>query len=210
MTFAPEWEDIHKAKVWGNMPNGYFRQFYDDHFLDFPEAVFLDLGCGTGASSGFLVAQGHEVYAVDGSPTAVSNMITTTQRTPELIPRLHAWVQDVCTIELPPQSIDCIVDVCSLQHIISDREIVDLIDKSRRWLKPGGRFFSMGAAQPYDVIIVPSRAVRLVTEAAVFRHFRHFTGKTRKYTETITGHNVITDVKFPIEVSHLVTDVSLV
>jgi hypothetical protein len=39
-------------------------------------------------------------------------------------------------------SLDCILDICTLQHL-PDAEASAIIAKARGWLKPGGRFFSV-------------------------------------------------------------------
>src|SRR5271166_1950029 len=113
MTFASEWDLIHQIQVWSNRPIEHFLKFYTKYYENKPEAVFLDLGCGTGASTGALAARGHTVYAVDGSETAIRRMMATAQQTPWILPNILTWVQDFCTIEMPPQSVDCIIDVCS-------------------------------------------------------------------------------------------------
>lgn len=71
------WED-HAAEfiAWAREPNhdSYWR-FHRDQFLELlppPGRRTLDLGCGEGRLSRDLKALGHEMVAVDASPTMLS------------------------------------------------------------------------------------------------------------------------------------------
>jgi ubiquinone/menaquinone biosynthesis C-methylase UbiE len=102
--------------------------------------TFLDLGCGTGASTLFLAKKGFKVLSVDISKTACQklndNLSSNEKHLVEIIDK------DVLELELDDESVDCILLINIIDVILDIQSAVSLLDKVRRWLKPEGRIFS--------------------------------------------------------------------
>jgi len=95
------------------------RNYYD---LPFHEQItFLDIGSGAGANAMFLASKGFHVITVDKAITA------------------HAQHQrDINECEFGEKQFDCIVDFNTLCHVKNPP-----MEKIKRWLKVGGKFFSV-------------------------------------------------------------------
>ncbi len=148
MPFESEWEDIHQKYFWGTQPNPYLLKFLDEHFEHNKPLTFLDLGCGTGANTIPLLERGWNVYAVDGSFTALCRLA---QRIDQA--NVHGKVvlfhADINSLEFKENSLDCVIDGNSTSQMPLE-EVVRVTQAARRWLKLGGRFYSNQLAEPYD------------------------------------------------------------
>jgi SAM-dependent methyltransferase len=99
-----------------------------------PSFRVLELGCGSGGNIPFFKAIGCEYYSVEGSPTAVRQVL---EGHPDLRDRV---VQGDFTKELPfTETFDLIVDRASLTHnpTASIRRALALVHAR---LRPGGRY----------------------------------------------------------------------
>jgi SAM-dependent methyltransferase len=72
-TFYECWEQIHKENAWGKYPAEDVIRFMARNFYKAKrsEIKVLDIGCGGGANTWYLVREGFDTYAFDVSPTAV-------------------------------------------------------------------------------------------------------------------------------------------
>lgn len=141
------WEAIH-LKGWGRWPNTRFVEWAMSRYSRVPDrkaVSFLELGSGGGAQLAFLAVEGFSFTGVDGSQAAI-------QATIEWIREINAGhvngllaPADIRTWKPSTQPYDCIFDICTLQHL-SFNDAVALVQRARKWLKPGGRFFCMHQA----------------------------------------------------------------
>lgn len=103
---------------------------------------FLELGCGFGAQLRFLWEEGFDAEGIDGSQTAVDYAKALPGRRGLVV---HGDLEHFLAADGDGYRYDCIVDVCTLQHI-SPGQNAKLIAKAREWLKPGGWIFSKHVA----------------------------------------------------------------
>lgn len=139
MTFDPAWEAEHKKRRWGAVPNEHLVRFVSRHFAECVGCRFLDIGAGAGAQTMFL-AQFGIVTALDASSSALQR-IEMLSRDTCFAPKISFHQADIATATYQRQSLDCIVDVASLQCLSLD-QADDFVQRARLWLKPNGCFFS--------------------------------------------------------------------
>ena len=118
--------------AWARTPDhdSYWR-FHRDQFLELvppPGRRTLDLGCGEGRLSRDLKDLGHDMVAVDLSPT----MLAATQQAD---PELETHLADAAKLPFAENTFDCVVAFMSLQDVDDlDRAVVE----AARVLQPGG------------------------------------------------------------------------
>ena len=140
-TWDRVWDDLHSKRPWGKYPKEELIRFVARHFYAVPDrgAVrFLDLGCGFGASTWYLLREGFSVDAIDGSAVAIERL-----RTRLAEEGLHAGlaVGDIVDLPYPNETFDCALDVACLMCNTPDDSRV-ILDGVYDRLKPGGRLFS--------------------------------------------------------------------
>ena len=113
---------------------------------DIPPGDAVDVGCGTGRHTRWLVERGHRVTAVDGSP----EMLAIAART---VPAATTILADVEELPLPDQSADVVV--CAL--VLSHQPNLDAIGELARLLRPGGRLL-ISNPHPFATAVLGSRA----------------------------------------------------
>ena len=117
------WDTILKQRQ-AEYPSELVIRFVARNYYDLPnksEIKFLDIGSGAGANAMFLASKGFHVVTVDKAITA------------------HAQHQrDINECEFETGQFDCIIDFNTLCHIKEPP-----MDKIKRWLKTGGKFFSV-------------------------------------------------------------------
>jgi SAM-dependent methyltransferase len=134
MNLRAEWERVADFWIsWARAPghDSYWR-FHRDQFLELVPAAgrrTLDLGCGEGRFSRDLRALGHDVVAVDASPTLVA---AARAAAPE-IAMLRA---DAAALPFAASAFDLVIAFMSLQDV-DDMERA--VAESARVLEPGGR-----------------------------------------------------------------------
>jgi SAM-dependent methyltransferase len=132
---AAAWED-HASEfiAWARKPgHDSYWLFHRDQFLELlppPGRRTLDLGCGEGRLARDLKALGHQVVAVDLSPTMVA-------AAKGADPTLEAHVADAAALPFDDASFDLVVAFMSLQDMNDmDRAVAE----AARVLEPGGVF----------------------------------------------------------------------
>lgn len=126
-----------------NYKNGRFNKYpYDEvvsfTFRNFKQKVnVLDLGCGGGNNTKFLLEQGHKVYAVDGSKTSLDLTKVLCENHSNLI-CLHNGFKN---LEIKDNIIEYIIDRQSLGHN-SREDIEKIIEELYRVLKNDGKMIS--------------------------------------------------------------------
>jgi SAM-dependent methyltransferase len=112
--------------------NDSYWQYHRDQFLDLlpsPGRRTLDIGCGEGRLSRELKARGHDVVALDGSPTMVA-------AAREADPEIETLVGDAAELPFPDGHADLAVAFMSLQDI---EDAAGAIREAARVLEAGGR-----------------------------------------------------------------------
>lgn len=72
-SFSEEWEKIHSTQEWGRYPSETVIRFIARNYYktEREKIKILDFGCGAGAHTWYLAREGFDVYAFDGSKSAV-------------------------------------------------------------------------------------------------------------------------------------------
>lgn len=98
-------------------------------------AAVLDLGCGAGVpATSWLAARGFALTGVDISARQL-------ELARQLVPAADFIKSDMMELDLPPDSFDAVVALHSIIHV-PRTEHAALLERIRRWLKPGGRFLA--------------------------------------------------------------------
>ena len=143
------WEEVHSEKEWGKYPPEELVRFILGQYKNLSkskrkEIKILELGIGQGANAWFLAREGFDIFGIDGSKTAIKKAYN---RFEALNLNGNFHVGDFNKIsEFKDESFDIIIDVASLQ--CNNLDYVDeIINESRKKLKPNGRMFSMMIAK---------------------------------------------------------------
>ncbi len=130
--FDQRWEEIHAERELGRYPKEEFVRWVAHNYYqasDRSAVRFLDLGCGSGASTWFLAREGFTVTALDGSLSAIKRVGT-------------GVVADAVNLPFKDNCFDVVVDILCISHnTIND--INTIVEEVARVLKPGGRVFSV-------------------------------------------------------------------
>lgn len=186
MSFDHRWEAWHAEKRRGIYPNEHFVRFVMQNYGALPpderaHCAFLDLGCGAGAQTRFLHAEGFRVDAVDASLSACEALERGLPPKYGTFPVPNVFCCNVLNYQACA-SYDCVVDVCTLQHL-SAAHARAVITDARKWLKPRGRFFSLMAS--LDHLMTGDLAPRCGSTASVVSLFGPYNW------DIITGHEKV-------------------
>jgi len=144
MDQSEAWEKVYKAPYAIMNPDPSFLAFMAEYYWGEKDLKFLDLGCGAGANSLFLISKGYKVTSIDFSKSVCDRLwynLIGTQK--ELINIVNA---DLTKIEFEESSFDCILAVNLLEYL-EPEQAYSVIKSARNWLKPGGRLFGKMLAQ---------------------------------------------------------------
>jgi SAM-dependent methyltransferase len=114
--------------------------------LDRPPGDAVDVACGTGRHSGWLVERGHRVTAVDSSP----EMLAVAART---VPEARTILADVRDLPLADGCADVVVCALALSHLPDLAPVAELA----RLLRPGGRLV-VSNVHPFATAVLGERA----------------------------------------------------
>lgn len=146
MSWDKTWEEIFRSKEWGKYPSEGLVRFIARSYYKVPQRndiKFLDLGCGTGANAWFLAREGFDVYAIDGSKTAIK---IAKERFQNENLKAEFKAGDFIKLDYPNGFFDCVIDIAALQH--NKPEYIKIVlDEVYRVLKPGGKLFSIMNSQ---------------------------------------------------------------
>lgn len=139
--FSQEWEEIHKKQQWGTYPSEQVIRFVARNFYkkEREKVKFLDFGCGAGANTWYLAREGFDVYAFDGSESAINRARIFLKS--EGYEDVKFSVRDGVNLDYPENFFDCVIDsVCIYANKLSCirtmyKEIYDI-------LREGGKLFS--------------------------------------------------------------------
>jgi ubiquinone/menaquinone biosynthesis C-methylase UbiE len=103
-------------------------------------AQVLDLGCGSGALATRRLSERFQITGVELS----SRMVELARRN---VPSATFVRADMASVEFPPELFDGVCAFYSLTHLPQE-ELLALLRRVARWLKPGGLFVaSMGSGE---------------------------------------------------------------
>ena len=127
-----------RATSWDEMSNpGLERVISElvDYIGDRPDAVAIDLGCGSGQLSIPLASHVKEVVAVDIAPRMVELLADKIERMG--VSNVRPSVGSVQELGLGDGAVQLVVSNYVLHHL-SDREKAEFVKDAFRWLSPGG------------------------------------------------------------------------
>lgn len=140
-SFSEEWEKIHSMQDWGKYPCEPVIRFIARNYYnkERKKIKILDFGCGDGAHTWYLAREGFDVYAFDGSKSAVTKAEKYLQK--EGFNDVHFSIQDGAEINYETDFFDCVIDnVCIYSNEIES--IKKMYENVYRVMKPGGKIFT--------------------------------------------------------------------
>ena len=145
-SFNQEWELIHSTQEWGMYPAEQVIRFVARNYYKSrrEQIKILDFGCGAGAHTWYLAREGFDVYAFDGSESAIEKV-----RRRLLKEHLKAdlKVADALALDYQDHFFDAVVDsVCIYSNVFEN--IKAMYQEVYRMLKPGGKLFSSCFGNP--------------------------------------------------------------
>lgn len=139
-SFNEEWEAIHSTQEWGIYPTEHVIRFIARNYYkaERKNTRILDFGCGAGAHTWYMAREGFDVYAFDGSESAIKNAEKRLVRE-HLSAKLA--VLDALDVTYPDNFFDAIVDnVCIYGNLLE--HIKEMYSNTYRMLKPGGKLLT--------------------------------------------------------------------
>lgn len=109
-SFNIEWENIHQSQEWGKYPpESIVRFIARNYYKEIRENIkILDFGCGGGAVTWYLAREGFDVYAFDGSESAVKK--TKAYLENNGYSAIKCEVSDALEINYNNDFFDCVID----------------------------------------------------------------------------------------------------
>ena len=120
--------------VWGDDPNPLLKMIFDR--VDIP-ASFLDLGCGQGRDSIFMLKNGFNVISVDESYEGVDKILEIVKNNQLFKDRINLFCLDVKDFDIKKNEFS-IINVYNLFHFMKKEDVLLIIEKIRKGLISGG------------------------------------------------------------------------
>ena len=139
-SFDEEWEVIHRTMEWGKYPAEHVIRFIARNYYKMQRSKIkiLDYGCGGGAHTWYLAREGFDVYAFDGSPSAIA---TVKKRLDMDGLKANLKVADALEIDYPKEFFDAVVDnVCIYANM--SKNIQMMYNGVYRILRSGGKLLT--------------------------------------------------------------------
>jgi len=124
----------------------------------------LDVGCGTGENALYLSSRGHEVWGIDGSPTAIEKAKA---KAHERRLDVRFVVRDALKLSRLGRQFNTVID-CGLFHVFDDEERPMFVKSLASVLRPGGRYYMLCFSEREPGSFGPRR----VTRAEIRNAFR--------------------------------------
>ena len=136
--FDQKWETIHSTREWGRYPDNHLVRFIMRNKGLLGKDV-LDIGCGIGAQSEFMQAEGFNVIGIDASASAIQRAVDN-----QVAQEPVYEVRNVTELPFEDDEFDLVTDICCLQHI-HDPYHITAVHEITHVLRPGGWLFSISA-----------------------------------------------------------------
>lgn len=140
-SFSEEWEKIHSTQEWGRYPSETVIRFIARNYYktEREKIKILDFGCGAGAHTWYLAREGFDVYAFDGSKSAVDEAEKYLEA--DGYKNVHFAVMDGAEIQYEKDFFDCVVDsVCIYAN--TKQNIQNMYKEVYDVLKTGGKLYT--------------------------------------------------------------------
>lgn len=139
-SFDTIWETIHKNQEWGKYPSEpviryVARNYYDKNRS---QIKILDFCCGAGSHTWYLAREGFDVYAFDGSESAVNKV---KERLEKEGLKADLRVRDALELDYEDNFFDCVIDNVSI-YANKFENITKMYEKIYDMTKQGGRLFT--------------------------------------------------------------------
>ncbi|MBN8559996.1 MAG: class I SAM-dependent methyltransferase [Leptolyngbya sp. UWPOB_LEPTO1] len=128
-----------------------FRQLALQGLTIEPETKVLDLCCGSGQTTQFLVQRSRNVTGLDASPLSI-------QRAKKNVPEAEYVEAFAEQNPLPDQSFD-VVHTSAAMHEMQPQQLRQILQQVHRVLKPNGVFTMVDFHAPTNPIFVPGLAI---------------------------------------------------
>lgn len=128
-----------------------FRQLALQGLTIEPETKVLDLCCGSGQTTQFLVKRSRHVTGLDASPLSI-------QRAKKNVPEAEYLEAFAEQNPLPDQSFD-VVHTSAAMHEMQPQQLRKILQQVHRVLKPNGVFTMVDFHAPTNPIFVPGLAI---------------------------------------------------
>ena len=139
-SFSQDWEEIHKNQEWGKYPTESVIRFVARNYYksERTKIKILDFGCGAGAHTWYLAREGFDVYAFDGSQSAVEKA---EKYLNQCGLKAHFAVMDGAEIQYEKEFFDCVIDsVCIYANLRN--AIKKMYQEVYTVLKNGGKLYT--------------------------------------------------------------------
>lgn len=131
-----------------------FRQLALENLEITPETKVLDLCCGSGQTTRFLVARSRHVTGLDASPRSI-------QRAQKNVPEADYVEAFAEAMPLPDRHFD-LVHTSAALHEMESAQLTQILQQVHRVLKPGGCFTLVDFHQPTNPLFGPGLALFLL------------------------------------------------
>ena len=115
-------------------------------FLPPPPAMVLDVGGGPGAHACWLAQQGYRVHLIDVAPLHVEMANQASRRQAEA-PLASATVGDACSLSWDAETVDAVLLLGPLYHLIDRADRLRALAEAHRVLKSGGILLAVGISR---------------------------------------------------------------
>ncbi len=139
-SFDETWEEIHKNQEWGKYPSESVIRFVARNYYNKnrKSIKILDFCCGGGSHTWYLAREGFDVYAFDGSKSAVRKV---KDRLENEGLKADIRVRDALELDYQDNFFDCVIDNVSI-YANKFENITKMYEKIYSMLKPGGQMFT--------------------------------------------------------------------
>ena len=146
------------ARLTGGFPSGPLEfartQEIVGRHIALPPLDVIDVGGGPGAYAAWLAGLGHRVHLVDPIPLHVEQALAAH-------PEITAAVGDARTLDRKDASVDVVLLMGPLYHLIERSERLRALSEARRVLRPGGLLFAAAISRYAALLDILVRLDRL-------------------------------------------------
>lgn len=147
-SFDAIWETIHKNQEWGKYPSEpviryVARNYYNKNRS---QIKILDFCCGAGSHTWYLAREGFDVYAFDGSESAVNKVKGRLEK--EGL-KADLRVRDALELDYEDNFFDCVIDSVSI-YANKFENIIKMYEKIYEYDKTGREYFYICVFKAYN------------------------------------------------------------